>query len=237
MPYLKTSIILCILFCSLNIYAQEKEAVTNSNGWFMYAGNHKFANKWSLHTLIHIRRSNIITDWQQSLNRIGVNYHINNNLIGSIGYDYVLTFPYGKSPISEKVQTNVMWQTITLKHKIGVIKLSHRYRFEQLWSTKISDIQYIYTNRFRYMIYGEVPLYKNVFFSFYDEVFISYGKNVFYNNFNQNRIYGALGYKIKNGDIQLGYMNQKIKKGVGLSYENNNTLMIGINYNIDLRKK
>ena len=88
--------ILVILFLLLNCIkttAQEKEAITNSNGWYMYAGNHKFTEKWSLHTLIHIIRSNIITDWQQSLNRLGVNYHFNNNAIGAIGYDYVLTFP------------------------------------------------------------------------------------------------------------------------------------------------
>jgi hypothetical protein len=231
--------ILVILFLLLNCIkttAQEKETITNSNGWYMYAGNHKFTEKWSLHTLIHIRRSNIITDWQQSLNRLGVNCHFNNNAIGAIGYDYVLTFPYGGSPITEKVQTNAIWQTVTLKQQVGKIKISHRYRLEQLWSTILSDIQYTYTNRFRYMISGTIPLYKNVFFSFFDEVFISFGKNVNYNNFNQNRIYDGIGYKIKHGDIQLGYMNQLIKKGIGLTYENNNTLMVGINYNMDFRK-
>ena len=147
--------ILVILFLLLNCIkttAQEKETITNSNGWYMYAGNHKFTEKWSLHTLIHIRRSNIITDWQQSLNRLGVNCHFNNNAIGAIGYDYVLTFPYGGSPITEKVQTNAIWQTVTLKQQVGKIKISHRYRLEQLWSTILSDIQYTYTNRFRYMI-------------------------------------------------------------------------------------
>lgn len=231
--------ILVVLFLLLNnveIYGQEKETVTNSNGWYMYSGNHRLINKWSLHTLVHVRRSNIITDWQQSLNRIGINYHFNESVIGAIGYDYVLTFPYGSSPLPEKVQTHASWETMTLKHESGKVNFSHRYRLEQLWSAKVSEINYTYSNRFRYMILGSIPIYKKVFFSFFDEVFISFGKNVYYNNFNQNRIYAGIGYKIKHGDIQMGYMNQLIKKGIGLTYENNNTLMIGINYNMDLRK-
>lgn len=202
----------------------------------MYAGNHKLTDSWSLHTLIHVRRSNIITHWQQSLNRVGINYHFNESAIGAIGYDYVLTFPYGSSLLPGKVQTQASWETMTLKHEVGKVKFSHRYRLEQLWSTKVSESNYTYSNRFRYMISGSMPLYKKVFFSFFDEVFISFGKNVDYNNFNQNRIYAGIGCKIKNGDIQLGYMNQVIKKGIGLTYENNNTLMLGFNYNLDFRK-
>ena len=73
---INTLTIFLILLSSVKIHVQEKEKVLNENGWYMYSGNHKIAEKWNLHTLIHVRRSNIITHWQQSLNRIGMNYHI-----------------------------------------------------------------------------------------------------------------------------------------------------------------
>lgn len=155
-------VVLFLLLNSVEIYAQEKETVTNSNGWYMYSGNHRLINKWSLHTLVHVRRSNIITEWQQSLNRIGVNYHFNESVIGAIGYDYVLTFPYESASLAEKAQTHALWETMTLKHEIGKVSFSHRYRLEQLWSTKVSEINYTYSNRFRYRVSGLIPLYKNL---------------------------------------------------------------------------
>lgn len=232
-----TLTIAILLISYMNVQAQVKETKTNSNGWYMYSGNHRFANKWSLHTIIHVRRSNVITDWQQSLNRIGINYLLNNNVTMTIGYDFIVNFPYGKLPIPEKTRTHSSWEAITITHEIGKLRISHRYRLEQLWNTKLSKINYNFYNQFRYMLTVSVPIYKKVFFSFFDEVFFAFGKNVYYNNFNQNRLYGALGHRIKNGDVQIGYMNQFIKKGVGLTYENDNTLMVGLNYSFDLRKK
>jgi len=231
-----------VVFSAINVYGQEKapEKVTktNTNGWYMYFGNFRLSDKFGIHALFHVRRSNVITDWQQSLNRIGLNYHIrDNDAIFTVGYDYVVTFPYGELPISENNRSHGAWEALTLKHKVGSVSLMHRYRLEQLWGKSISADSYKYKNNFRYMILAGVPIVGNWFFSFFDEVFISFGKNVKYNNFNQNRLYGAIGYKIKNGDIQLGYMDQIIKKGVGLTYENNNTLMVGLNYNMDFRKK
>jgi len=220
----------------LSINAQENSVVTNSNGWYMYSGTHRLNDSWGLHTLSHVRRNNIITDWQQSLNRIGLTYRFKNGAQGALGYDYVLTYPYGDLPISEKKKTHAIWETITLKQDVGVFKVSHRYRLEQLFTTTLSEIDYKFSNRFRYMLSTSVNIKGDFFIAFFDEVFISFGENVTSNNLNQNRIYLGFGKKINNGNIQIGYMNQLIKKGPSALFEMDNTLMLGLNYNFDFSR-
>ena len=46
------------------------------------------------------RRENYITEWQQSLVRIGANYKLNQNLLFRIGYAWIETFPYGEIPLN-----------------------------------------------------------------------------------------------------------------------------------------
>ena len=68
-------------FFFLKASLAQKENINNYNGWYMYAGDHKFHEKWSLHTVVHISRSNFIPDWQQLLSRAGLNYHISTGVI------------------------------------------------------------------------------------------------------------------------------------------------------------
>ena len=67
-----------------------------------------------------------------------------------------------------------------------------------------------YNNRARYMFSAKGPLSKNegspLFLFFYDEVFLHIDDNPF----NQNRLYGALGYNVnKNMNIQAGYLRHR----------------------------
>jgi predicted porin len=227
------ALIICNLFAIKFAIGQNKEFVANTNCWFMYAGNHHVSNNWSIHTLVHIRRSEFVVDAQQNLYRIGLNYYFNTQVFGSMGYDHLATFPYGKAPISEKAQTNGMWETVTLKHQSGVFKFTHRYRFAQLWNKKHTGSKFFYTHRFRYMFMTEIPLYKKVFISVFDELFISCQTNVSHTYFNQNRMYLGLGCKFDRGNFQIGFMNQLLNKSAGAPNEKNRTVMMGLNYNME----
>jgi hypothetical protein len=112
-------------------------------------------------------------------------------------------------------------------------------RFSKVPIINLSSADYepgdaVYTNRFRSLNRVSIPLKgkmindKTFYISAYDEFFISYGKNVAANLFDQNRAYFALGYKIpKIGRLEIGYMYQAILKGDGIKIENNNTLQLG----------
>jgi hypothetical protein len=102
---------------------------------------------------------------------------------------------------------------------------------------------WLYANRIRYRFMVNIPFNKKemskgaVFLSVQDEVFINFGKTINYNIFDQNRLYGGLGYQfVNNGNIQLGYMNQLLEKPDGIRFESNHTLVLSLTYNIDFTK-
>ena len=62
-----------------------------------------------------------------------------------------------------------------------------------------------------------------IFISLYDEIFL----NLSNNPFDQNRLYGALGYQINyNTNIQLGYL--KHRNAVSTGIQNLNRLQIAV---------
>lgn len=218
----------------------------------MYFGNHRLTNKWSLHTEYQWRRNEWINNWQQSLARIGIDYKINNQAVLTLGYGNIITYPYGKQPVLITFNEHRMWQTLTLSNKNGRIHFSHRYRLEQRFSDKhktdangeIVFDKVNYTNRLRYLLSVAVPINKpvidknTVFIRMYEEAFVSFGKNVSRNIFDQNRLYFAFGYQLLTStNVQIGYLNQLVFKNDGIKYENNHTLQISLTHNFDFRKK
>lgn len=234
------------------VAAQNRIKNTNFNGWYMYFGNHRLSNKWSLHTEYQWRRNEWIQNWQQSLARIGIDYRINDQAIITLGYGNIITYPYGEQPVLTTFNEHRIWQTLLLTNKSGRFNFSHRYRLEQRFSDKYKNDtngnivfeKVNYTNRMRYLFSVVVPINKKtvekdaVFLRFYEEAFVSFGKNVGKNIFDQNRLYIALGYQLlPTTNIQLGYLNHLVFKTDGIHYENNHTLQISLTHNFDFRKK
>jgi hypothetical protein len=247
--------VLAILFIlNIGAYAQSPRITDNqTNTWYMYMGNHKLSDKWELHTLYHFRRTDLGQSWQQSLARIGVNYHVAPGLVASAGADWVVSYPYGVQPISYNTTEYTAWEALFYRHQVGRLSFMHRYRLEQRFIEKDSydstasewqKTGTTYKDRFRYMLSVDIPLNnpkmqdKTWFISANDEIFIGMGKNQAKNLFEQNRIYGALGYRFnKDFNLQLGYMNQKIIKADAIHIENNHTLMLGAAYNLNFSDK
>ncbi|MEO1054230.1 MAG: DUF2490 domain-containing protein [Bacteroidota bacterium] len=239
--------VLVILFNLVIFTVQgQRQTVNQYNTWYMYFGNHRLSEHWLLHTEYQFRRSGFITDWQQSLARIGLDYRFNKELTLTAGYAYIQSFPYGELPISEELDEHRIWQTLTVNQFFNGWILNHRYRLEQRWNERASSSEEngrIYRNRIRYRAMVTVPLNNKtmqkgtLFLSAYDEIFIGFGENVS-QAFDQNRLYFALGHQFNDsGNVQLGYLNQIALKGDGINQEQNHTLMLAITYNLDLRKQ
>lgn len=240
---------LCLFMAITPVWSQSNyELKNNYNGWLMYFGDHKFASKWGIHLEAQVRQNNYITSPQQLLLRSGINYHLNSTIFATAGYCYVLTYPYGADPALARFPENRIWEQLQLKHQSGKIELVNRYRIEQR-SVQIprknsaDELFYeqVYTNRFRLLTRVSIPLKgseikdKSWYISLYDELFVSFGKNVAFNVFDQNRAYLALGYKIPRvGRLEIGYLNQLIIKSNGIKVENNHTLQVGLISNFDL---
>lgn len=241
---MKKIFLLFIIFCFQCFYlsAQERNIANQFNTWITASGNHKIADKFSLHTLISQRQNKFVKHKQQSLIRVGVNYHLKPEISFSLGYDWAKTFQYGEQPIAKDEVEQRLYGQFQVKQKIGRIGLKHYYRLENRF-IDLGDNRRL-RHRFRYRFGMNIPLNKptieekTVFLSFFNELFISVGNSTHPNYFNQNWTYGGVAYRIDDNKIaSLGYMNQYLPKGTSELVESNHTLMISYSQNLDFTKK
>ena len=198
----------CIVFISNNVKGQNP-AENELGNWLMYFGTHKISEKYSLHYETQLRNYEIISNFNQLLPRVGLNYHIDESSIVTAGYAFIPTQnEFDKGWGKEMVTENRIWEQFILRNSINRVKIRHRYRLEQRW-VKAGDIT-TYKNRARYMLSVKLPISKNeespLFISLYDEIFL----NISDNPFDQNRLFAALGYQVnKQMNIQLGYLRHR----------------------------
>tara|TARA_B100001287_G_scaffold70707_1_gene58359 strand:+ start:2570 stop:3265 length:696 start_codon:yes stop_codon:yes gene_type:complete len=199
-------IIACLVF-PMTIMSQTKEDKLGS--WWMYFGTHHLNEKYSIHYETQLRHYEIGNNFFQLLPRVGLNYKIDDNSMVTAGYAWIPTQTTLDEGFSgELVTENRIWQQFILRNKINNIKIRHRYRLEQRW-VKDNDIT-SYKNRARYMLSVKIPLKKSeaspLFLFLYDEVFLHLDDSPF----NQNRLYGAIGYNVNNNmNIQVGYLRHR----------------------------
>lgn len=197
-----------MVFISNNVKGQNP-AENELGNWLMYFGTHKISEKYSLHYETQLRNYEVISNFNQLLPRVGLNYHIDESSIVTAGYAFIPTqneFDNGWG--KEMVTENRIWEQFILRNSINRVKIRHRYRLEQRW-VKAGDIT-TYKNRARYMLSVKLPISKNeespLFISLYDEIFL----NISDNPFDQNRLFAALGYQVnKQMNIQLGYLRHR----------------------------
>jgi Protein of unknown function (DUF2490) len=254
---IKISIVAVLCWCCLNSFAQNNRLNTsNSIGWYNYFGTFKLSKKFGLHTEYQFRRNKVITEWQQSLLRVGINYQLNPKIQLRLGYAWIETFPYGEYSLNgmgKDFTEHRLFQMATITDKVSIVDLSHRFMLEQRWVGRYSNMnltkedEFPLLNRFRYMVRFQVPLKgkeikdKTPYAAFYDEIFIGFGKNVNANVFDQNRLGILLGYRFtKNVRIEGGFLNQTLQFGRQINQKNvfqsNSGLIVNANFNFDLIK-
>lgn len=222
--------VIVLLVFVLPLCAQNNRSVDhNQIGWFAFFGNYKLDDKWSIHGELQGRRSDWLGESQQNLYRTGINYKIHPQVTFRVGYAFADTYKYGKIPISSnaiRFPEHRSYQMILISNPIGSLLFSHRFMLEQRWigrslnpqATKADE--FVYANRIRYMLRGDIPLVgtsidpKEPFLAFYDEIMIGFGKNVNQNVFDQNRLGILGGFKFSETvRLEGGYFNQILQFG------------------------
>ena len=205
----KSKFLLAALTCVLMLPTSSISQESDFGNWLIYIGNKKLNSKWNIHNEVQYRNYDAVGDLEQLLLRTGIGYNLsenNHNLL--LGYGYILSENY--SPESEsldKISVNEhrIFQQFTSKDHIGIVSLTHRYRFEQRF------IDEDFKMRLRYFLAAKIPLvkaddgYSKFYLSAYNEVFLNTKSAVF----DRNRVYGGLGYQLnKRIRMEAGYMNQ-----------------------------
>jgi len=226
--------------------AGPRDVTSNTNAWLMYFGDHAFARRWALHAEAQARRADVVDGWQQLLLRPGLVYALAPNARVSAGYAFVRTWPYGGQPAAARFDEDRAWQQLQLGHATGPVVWQHRYRLEQRWvnvPTGANTRDRRYSNRARYLVRATVPLQGRTvdagepYLSAYDELFPNWGRNVGRNTLDQNRIYGALGWRLgASTRVEAGYLQQLLLKPDGVQAERNHTLQLGIFQSAALRR-
>ena len=195
---------LCVFFATAG-YAQNSGPGT----WFQYFGSQKINKKWNWHNEIQYRDYNFIGDINQLLLRTGIGYNLsenNNNIL--LGYAFIQSHTYVDSVNKVTKNENRIFQQFITKVQLKSFYLLNRFRIEERFLT--ND----YKTRFRYLLSVNKPLNKKameknaVYLSAYDEIFLNFQKPVF----DQNRLYGGVGYCFNNNlRVETGYMAQMFK--------------------------
>ncbi|MEJ2163459.1 MAG: DUF2490 domain-containing protein [Robiginitalea sp.] len=179
-----------------------------------------------IHTEAQFRYYETLSEFNQLLLRTGLNYHISEKAIATLGYAYIDTDPtYEDSQdLLNDLKEHRIFQQFILLNKVGKFNFEHRYRLEQ----RFLDIEgeKDTRHRVRYRLQLTFPLSQTFFLNFYDEIFLNLQDDIF----NQNRLYAALGYRFsKKGNIQVGYLKNHFD---GINFDR---LQFAIFYNPDLR--
>lgn len=212
----------------------------NFNGWLSYSGDHNLSEKWGVHTEFVLRRYQGFKHPMQVMSRFGANYNLSKNIMGTLGYAFIMTYPYGEFPAAERFPEHRIYEQVFFKGNVSSVSFQHRYRLEQRWIKPPGREDFLYTNRFRYYLKASLPfkgktIDDNEFYAVAaNEFFINFGKNVGNNIFDQNRAIGALGFRYSKAlAFELGYLNQILAQRNGRVFEFNHTLLVSIIFNYD----
>lgn len=214
----------------------------------MYFGNHRINQNFGIHTEYQWRRHDLGQTWQQSLMRLGVDWHLNERISLTSGYGWIVSYPYGKQAIPTSFNEHRIWQQLIVKDKQGIFDFRHRYRLEERFledrsmsasgESRVNDIFYRWRARYQFLTRIALDRAKRYSFVLYEEVFLGFGKGIGANVLDQNRLYAAFAYQAsKDLNLQLGYLNHFVFKPDGQHVERNHTIQASITYNMDFRRK
>jgi hypothetical protein len=227
------------------------DKVTQGIEWFSLANTIKVHKRVSILAEGQFRFAGQFEPMQFQF-RTGADIHVTKKLsVMPFGYVYTWNPMYGKQPAKYVNNEHRIYQQVTYKHQVGKVQLSHRGRLEQrhiqvhsLENGEVISQGYdLFLNRFRYRLMMNVPLKgteivpKTMFATFYDEVFMEWGKAIVYHKPDQNRVFAGLGYQAsKKFTITGGFLYHMLVKLNGVQQENNFGVQINASYNFDLTK-
>ncbi|MES2645630.1 MAG: DUF2490 domain-containing protein [Bacteroidota bacterium] len=213
LPFLLT------VFVSMPTVAQ----VNQQSGWLASFNTIKLEKNWSLHLEMQLRSSD---NWQQVqtiLPRIGINYHLKSNQIVTAGYAFIPNRVVAFNDDALLGEHRV-WQQFLVNQKAGNSAITHRFRLEERFvpvaektGNGLTVSERNYSSRLRYFIRALIPFKKQqpfvsgMFGALQEELFFNITdlNNVNGKLFDQNRAYGAVGYRFcKKFDMEIGYLNQ-----------------------------
>lgn len=241
------SLILLFIITEIQAQVTEKHVHEREQLWFGYFNQTRFSNKWGMWTDIHYRMTDNFAERPfQFMIRPAATYFIKDNLRVNVGYTFVHHFP-GKGLNTSRTEHRP-WQQIWWNQKYPGLVTLQWLRLEQRFNEKVvGDVKqegYNHNFRVRYNFSFFIPLKgkelapKTPFVALINEVFLNFGDKVVYNTFDQNRLFGGIGYQFTSHlNAQLGYMNVYQQEGSGSNYFSTHAIRLFVFHTLDLRNE
>ena len=197
----------------LNGFSQTAK---QSSGWLMFLNSTRLNDKWGLHLDVQLRTEDQWDGVRNFLFRPGATYYINKNSNATVGYLLTNTYLKNDGAADNTLTEHRIWEQYIFTHKIKQVYAQHRFRLEQRFMETAADD--VFSQRFRYFFRFVLPLLdtketftKGPFAALQNELFFNIQNKDKLNGklFDQNRAYGAIGYRFsKSFDLEAGYLNQ-----------------------------
>ena len=249
--------ILLFVVCITSIYAAggnaplpDKKVKHTMEGWLGLYTKYRLSKKIFYYGEYHFRRRDYFREMANLYLRFGLTYLHSKNLEITTG---IVTPVYwskgdlrGKEGYDDYYMQFRFWEQFLFVMRFNRAKVYHQLRTEQRWARRNFEVgsPYDLTFRFRYKLTTYVPLNHHhlepgtIFFSGYEEIFMQSGRQIEYNNFEDNRFFLGLGYIINNNlQIQAGYMWTYRMKGSPFNYESRHVPRISFYHNMDFYNK
>ena len=240
-----------ILFYTLPLWAlaQTKEVQQAGQTWLGYVNQTRLSNRWGLWMDGHLRtRDKVVHHLSQDLQRAGLTYYTGESTWLTAGYAHVNDYT-GEGAKRLARPEHRPWQQVQWQTRYAWGSTTQRLRLEERWRHKVLNDSTLangwgFSFRARYSLQFQVPLSPTtanrtpLSLVVQDEVMVSFGKQVVYNYFDQNRLF--LGFHIPiapQNVLQAGYMNLFRQLPAGNRFRMLHVARLYYNHSIDLRRK
>ncbi len=235
-----------LVFGFVPVMAQKQRISENQDLlWTRYHLTLRFSERWKWATEADNRVFLSTLNRAQIIAHTHLHYSFSSETEASLGMTYSLVNPpdaFDEDPLT--IPEIRPFQEFYLRQNFdnSPLKIQHRFRSEERFFRNSDGSQLIdghnFNWRFRYQIALEYPVDQKFSIKFNDELFINAGKNIVYNVFDTNRIYGALAYHpLKPLVVELGYLHSVQQQRSGSSLLIRDNIRFTIFHQIDLAKK
>lgn len=222
---------------------QPRSQVDQVHAWYVWNGQYQIRGKWGLYTEYHFRRANLLSDFQQSLLRLGVEYKLSPQVSGILGYGLIHTGVYGEQPLAHPLVEHRIWQQLLWKYPNRFVTVSQRLRMEERFISSLHSGDKValpveYRIRYRLQLernygWGTWLNRQRNFWCLSNEVFANLGPGAGLNRLDQNRFYVGLGHRFgPDWQVQAGYLRQLVVKKSAYQEEDNHTLMVMVSHTL-----
>ena len=190
-------------------YSMQSSAQTSGLGtWNVLTGKLTFNKKLFTMAEVQVRSQHMYKDFTYYEYKAGIGYNFPKSFSAMLAMGHYMTYdPLVAGDFKGSIQNNEfrIWEQFVLENNINRVKIEHRYRIEQRFTSTG------YKNRFRYRFNSIIPLnHKKIDPKTW---FLSISNEVMINNespyLEQNRIFFGGGYELnKNITFLGGYINR-----------------------------